>query len=59
MFAREIGWYDNGTYFEIKFENQLMLMDVGDDRDDKIEVFAITAITEPNVAFDADGIMII
>lgn len=59
MFAREIGWYDNGTYFEIQFENQLMLMDVGDDRDDKIEVFAITAITEPNVAFDADGIMII
>ena len=56
--AEEIGWYDNGTYFEIKFENQLMLMDIGDDREDKVEVFMINALTEPNVVFDADGIMI-
>lgn len=56
--AQEIGWYDHGTFFEIKFENQLMLMDVGDDRQDKLEVFCINPITEPNVIFDPNGIML-
>lgn len=51
--AQEVGWYDNGNFFEIKFENQLMLMDVGDDREDQMEVFMINPITEPNIAFDS------
>lgn len=54
-YGDEIGWYDNGTYFEIKFENQLCPMDVGDEREDKINVFIINAITEPNVCFDNYG----
>lgn len=56
-YANEIGWYDNGTYFEIKFENQLCTMDVGGDQEDRVEVFIINAVTEPNVCFDAEGIM--
>lgn len=57
-YANEIGWYDNGTYFEIKFENQLCSMDVGGEREDKVNVFIINTITEPNVCFDADHIMV-
>ncbi len=57
-YANEIGWYDDGTYFEIKFENQLCCMDVGGEQEDKIEVFIINAVTEPNVNFDANGIII-
>lgn len=56
--AQEIGWYDKGTYFEIKFENQLVLMDVGDDREDKVEVFVIYTLTEPNVIFDSEIIFL-
>lgn len=57
-YANEIGWYDNGTYFEIKFENQLCSMDVGGEREDKVDVFIINIITEPNVCFDADHVMV-
>lgn len=57
-YANEIGWYDNGTYFEIKFENQLCTMDVGGDREDKVDVFIINAVTEPNVCFNSEGLII-
>ncbi len=57
-YANEIGWYDNGTYFEINFENQLCTMDVGGDREDKVDVFIINAVTEPNVCFDSEGLII-
>lgn len=57
-YANEIGWYDDGTYFEIKFENQLCTMDVGGEREDKVDVFIINAATEPNVCFDAESIVL-
>lgn len=51
-YGNEIGWFDNGIYFEIQFENQLCKMDIGDDREDKIDVFIINAITDPNLVLD-------
>lgn len=56
-YGHEIGWYDNGSYFDIEFENQLCLMDIGGEQEDKVEVFIINAITEPNVRYDTNGII--
>lgn len=56
-YGNEIGWYDRGTFFEIQFENQRCLMDIGD-LDDQMEVFIINPITEPNASFDNGDILI-
>lgn len=58
-YGQELGWYDNGTYFEIEFENQLCKMDVGDDREDKMDVFIINALTEPNIELGPHGKMLL
>lgn len=58
-YGQEVGWYDNGTYFEIEFENQLCKMDVGDDREDKMDVFIINTLTEPNIELGPHGKMLL